>query len=113
MVEHVGGLLADALVGLLACGARDLLGLLADLLPRERRILEQLDGVGARRALRGARGERALEDRERLVRGRRFELAVVEARPFAGVAGGPGGLERGKCVSRYCIWSASTRRPLR
>ena len=23
------------------------------------------------------------------------------------------GLERGKCVSRYCIWSASTRRPFR
>src|SRR5689334_3917842 len=33
VVEHVGGLLGDALVGFLARGARDLLGLLPDLLP--------------------------------------------------------------------------------
>src|SRR5215217_5485206 len=38
VVEHVGGLLGDALFGLLARGADDLLGLLLDLLARERRI---------------------------------------------------------------------------
>src|SRR3954447_4221535 len=35
VVEHVGGLLGDALVGLLARGARDLLGLLLDLFAYE------------------------------------------------------------------------------
>src|SRR5437763_1317508 len=45
VVEHVGGLLAHALVGLLACGASHLLGLLLDLLAGEGRVGEQLGGV--------------------------------------------------------------------
>ena len=42
VVEHVGGLLGHALVGLLAGRAGDLLGLLLDLLAHERRVGEQL-----------------------------------------------------------------------
>ena len=41
VVEHVGGLLGHALVGLLAGGAGDLLGLLLDLRADERRVGEQ------------------------------------------------------------------------
>src|SRR5215216_1721509 len=47
VVEDVGGLLGDPLVGLLAGGADDLLGLLPDLLAREGRVREQLRGVRA------------------------------------------------------------------
>src|SRR3954463_12111833 len=47
VVEDVGRLLADALVALLAGGARDLLRLLGDLLADERRVREQSGGVGA------------------------------------------------------------------
>src|SRR4051794_22191883 len=47
VVEHVSGLLGDALVALLARGPRDLLGLLGDLLRDERRIGQQPGGVGA------------------------------------------------------------------
>ena len=68
VVEDVGGLLVDAVVGLLARGAGDLLGLLLDLGADARRVVEQLDGVGALGALGGARGERALERGQRLVR---------------------------------------------
>src|SRR6187200_637034 len=50
VVEHVGGLLVDALVGLLARRAGDLLGLLLDLGPDARRVVEQLHGVRALRA---------------------------------------------------------------
>ena len=42
---------------------------------------------------RRAVGERALEHRQRLVRRGRLELAVVEARALAGVAGRPGRLD--------------------
>ena len=55
MVEDVGGLLVDALVGLLAGGARDLLGLLLDLRADPRRVGEQLGRVGALGALAPAR----------------------------------------------------------
>src|SRR5215213_3311440 len=41
VVEHVGGLLGDALVALLARGAGDLLGLLLDLVPHPPRLREQ------------------------------------------------------------------------
>ena len=41
VVEHVGGLLGDALVGLLAHGADDLLGLLLHLGAGQRRVVEQ------------------------------------------------------------------------
>src|SRR5918998_5581814 len=44
VVEHVGRLLDDALVALLAGGARHLLGLLLDLLPHARRLAEQPEG---------------------------------------------------------------------
>src|SRR5919107_3500033 len=47
VVEHVGGLLGEALVGLLAGGPDDLLGLLLDLLAREGRVREQRGGVRA------------------------------------------------------------------
>ena len=93
VVEDVGGLLGDALVGLLARGAGDLLGLLLDLLADQRRVGQQLGGVGALGRLRRARGDRALEAGQRLVRRRRLELAVVEARALAGVAGRAGGLD--------------------
>src|SRR4051794_30741050 len=53
VVEHVGGLFVDALVGLLARGAGDLLGLLLHLLADQRRGVEQLDRVLALRT--GAR----------------------------------------------------------
>src|SRR5215213_7446574 len=45
VVEHVGRLLGDPLVGLLAHCADDLLGLLLDLLANEPRVGEQLRGV--------------------------------------------------------------------
>ena len=93
VVEHVGGLLVDALVGLLARRAGDLLGLLLDLGADPRRVVEQLDGVGALRPQRRAVGERALERGQRLVRRGRLELAVVKARALAGVARRAGGLD--------------------
>src|SRR3954447_26908832 len=48
VVQDVGGLLGHPLVGLLAHGARDLLGLLAHLVAGEARIGEQLGGVRGR-----------------------------------------------------------------
>src|SRR3954471_10803778 len=86
VVEDVGGLLVDAVVGLLPCGARNLLGLLLDLRADARRVVEQLDGVGARGPRRRAVVERALEPRQRLVRRRRIGLAVVEAGALPRVA---------------------------
>src|SRR4051812_39353359 len=67
VVEDVGRLLVDAVVGLLAGRARDLLGLLLHLGADARRIVEQLDGVGALRPRGGAVGQRALERGKRLV----------------------------------------------
>src|SRR4051812_42255887 len=87
VVEHVGGLLGHALVGLLARGAGDLLGLLLDLLADPGRVLEEDRGVRALGLFRGAPGERAFQARKRLI-GHRLELPVVEARALAGVAGG-------------------------
>src|SRR3954471_22436261 len=93
VVEDVGRLLVDAVVGLLAGGARDLLGLLLDLRADARRIVEELDRVGALGAVLLAVFQGSFELRERLVRRRRLGLAVVEARALAGVAGGAGGLD--------------------
>src|SRR3954465_14767382 len=45
VLEDVGGLLGDALVALLACGAGHLLGLLLDLLPHHPRVAQELRGV--------------------------------------------------------------------
>src|SRR3954468_23674657 len=52
VVQDVGRLAVDAVVGLLAGGARDLLGLLFDLLADVGRVIEQGDGVGALGPLR-------------------------------------------------------------
>src|SRR4051794_37361177 len=90
VVEHIGGLLGHALVGLLAGGAGDLLGLLLDLGADEGGVGEQLGGVGALRRIGLARLDGPLERGQRLVRGG-VELAVVEAGALAGVAGGAGG----------------------
>src|SRR3954453_1521910 len=92
VVEHVGGLLGHALVGLLAGGAGDLLGLLLDLGADQRGVGEQVGGVGALRRAGLARLDGPLERGQRLVRGG-VELALVEAGPLAGVAGGAGGLD--------------------
>src|SRR3954454_12765822 len=48
--EHVGGLVVDALVGLLAHGASDLLGLLLALRAGQLPVVEQADDVGPLRA---------------------------------------------------------------
>src|SRR4051794_26036742 len=96
VVEDVGRLLVDAVVGLLARGPRDLLGLLLDLRADARRIVEELDGVRALRPVTLAVLQRPFEGRERLVRCRRLGLAVVEARPRAGVAGRAGRLDEGE-----------------
>src|SRR3954470_24936131 len=93
VVEDVGGLLGHALVGLLACRARDLLGLLLDLLADERRVAEELAGVAGR--LRDPVVDRALEPRQRLVR-RGLAVAREEAGALAGVAGGAVGLDEGE-----------------
>src|SRR4051794_40873325 len=76
VVEDVGRLLVDTVVGVLARGAGDLLGLLLDLRADLRRVVEELDGVGAGRAVALAVLQRPLERRERLVRGGRLGLAV-------------------------------------
>src|SRR3954453_885565 len=86
VVEHVGGLLGHALVGLLAGGAGDLLGLLLDLGADQRGVGEQHGGVGALRRGGLARLDGPLERWQRLVRGG-VELALVEAGALAGVAG--------------------------
>src|SRR3954453_13977838 len=95
VVEDVRRLLGDALVALLAGRARHLLGLLAHLLADARRVGQQRRRVRALGLLGRALSQRALEAGERLVRRRRLELAVVEARAFAGVAGRAGGLDQG------------------
>src|SRR3954465_10885961 len=93
VVEDVGRLLVDAVVGLLAGGARDLLGLLLDLRADARRGGEEVAGVRPGGAGLLAVSRRSLELRERLMRRGRLDLAVVEARARAGVAGGAGGLD--------------------
>src|SRR3954453_10284765 len=75
VVQDVGRLVVDAVVGLLARGARDLLGLLLDLGADQPGVVEQRDGVGPLGPLCLALDERALERGERLVRRGRLELA--------------------------------------
>src|ERR687894_909135 len=91
VVEHVGGLLGDALVGLLARRPGDLLRLLLDLGAGEGRVGEQAGGVGALGGAVRAGGDRAPQPGQHLVRRGRLELAAVEARALARVAGGAGG----------------------
>src|SRR4051812_49850362 len=59
VVQDVGRLLVDAIVGLLARGARDLLGLLLDLRADARRVVQDLDGVQARPPLPPANRQRS------------------------------------------------------
>src|SRR5215213_1307620 len=96
VVEHVGGLLGDPLVGLAGGRAGDLVGLLAHLVADSRRVGEELRRVAAVRALGGAGGDRALERSQGLVhrgvrRLPRVEVAM-EAGTLARVAGGTGRL---------------------
>src|SRR5215217_7582177 len=78
VVEHIRGLLGDALVRLLTGRPRDLLGLLLHLPADEAAFSEQAGRVPLR--------DRALQRGQRLA-GDRLKLAVVEARALAGVAG--------------------------
>ena len=95
VVEHVGGLVGHALVGLLARGAGDLLGLLLDLLADERRVGEQLvrvralARVGLAVASASAPGRAAPRAAPR-------QVAGEEAGALPGVAGGAGGLDEGE-----------------
>src|SRR4051812_16352746 len=86
VIEDVGGLLGHALVGLLAGGPHDLLGLLLDLLADERRVVEQPVGVGAGARVRLPFAQGALQPGQRLV-GLRGHLAGEEAGALARVAG--------------------------
>src|SRR3954454_19834365 len=85
VVEHVGHLLCNALVGLLASGARHLLGLLLDLLADERRLGQQLRRPAALAWIGAAVFDNALECRQRLVR-RRVLAVLEETGALAGVA---------------------------
>src|SRR4051794_13435238 len=93
VIEHVRRLLRDALVGLLARGAGDLLGLLHHLLADPPRFGQQRGRVRPLGTLGGARGHGALELRQRLVRRAALDVAVVETGPLAGMAGRPGRLD--------------------
>src|SRR5207302_1604165 len=92
VVDQVGSLLLDTLIGLFASRARELLGLLHDLLPDALRIGEQLGRVGAAGSRAGALCDRALEHRQNLMRSGRLQLAAVKAGAFARVAGRAGGV---------------------
>src|SRR4051794_34221913 len=92
VVEDVGGFLGDALVGLLACGADDLLGLLLDLLADPGWILQERRRVGGLRHVLRPLLQRSFQARKRLV-GHPLELPVVKARALAGVARRAGGLD--------------------
>ena len=94
MVQDIGGLIGDALIALLAGRARDLLGLLPDLVADPPGIGEQRRGVGAGGPRGGARRDRPLERRQRLVGRARVELAAVKAAALAGVAGRAGRLDQ-------------------
>src|SRR5581483_8162137 len=66
VIEDVGGLLGEALVGLLARRAGHLLGLLLDLRADARRVPEQLVRVGAGGRVRGSVLDRPLQSGQRL-----------------------------------------------
>src|SRR5436305_6708387 len=89
VVEHVGGLLAHALVGLAFRRARYLVRLLAHFRADARRLGEQLRRVatGVGRGLPPR--DRSLQRGERLLGGR-IHVPAVEAGALAGVTGGPG-----------------------
>src|SRR4051794_39220187 len=96
MEEDVGGLVVDAIVGLDVGGLDDLLGLLLDLRARELAVIEQPDHVGAVGALGATALDDALDRGQGLVGRHAVDLAAMEARALAGVAGGAGGLDEGE-----------------
>ena len=67
VVEDVGRLLGEPLVDLARRGARDLVGLLPNLVADPLGIVEELDRVGALGTLALALGQRPLERVQRLV----------------------------------------------
>src|SRR5919106_4167506 len=87
VVEDVGGLLREPLVGLAAGGPGRLLGLLADLVADPFRLGEQRGGVALAGIRRAALLDRALEGGQGL-RCLQLHLAAVEAGALARVAGG-------------------------
>src|SRR3984957_8955176 len=101
VVEDVGRLFIDALVGLLARGERDLLGrgarhppaLLDRPLPAPLGPGEQLDRVGGLGSLARSLGDSALERRQRLEGRALDQLAAVKARALTGVASWAGRLD--------------------
>src|SRR3954454_6748713 len=93
VIQDVGSLLGDALVGFLARGAGDFLRLLLDLLADQRRIREQLRGPRPLARVGAPVADDALERRQRLVR--RIRVAVLEeAGALARVARRAGGLDQ-------------------
>ena len=78
MVEDVGGLFGDPLVGLFAGGADDLLGLLLDLFADQGRVTQELDRVAALGPLGASALQRPLQRRERLVDDAGINLAGVQ-----------------------------------
>src|SRR3984885_5936731 len=85
VIDDVGRLLGDALIGLLASRPNDLLRLLLDLGSDEAWVIEALRGVRARGPGRRALGDRPLERRERLVTRLEFDVPPVKAGVLAGV----------------------------
>ena len=100
VVEHVGGLLGHALVGLLARRARDLLGLLLHLLADWPRVGEQLGRVRALGPLGGAGGDRALEAGQRLVRRNRVRSPLWKQVRSPVWQAGPAGSTSASTASR-------------
>ena len=99
MVEDVGGLLGNTLVGLLASRARDLLGFLQDLVADQLGVVEQLHRVRAlgalacaRTSVRSSAASTSCVDRAAALRP--LEVAV-KAGALARVAGGARGLDEG------------------
>src|SRR2546421_5423219 len=88
VVDDVRRLLGDALVGLVAGGSHDLIGLLQHLLAGASLVGEQRRRVRPRRHRVRSRIDRPLECGQGLVRGERLELAAVKAGPLARMASG-------------------------
>jgi hypothetical protein len=93
VVEHVGGLLGHALVGLAGRGPGDLLRLLLDLRADAGRFREQLGRVAGGRISGAPVVDRALQRRQRLG-GLEVHVAPVEATALTRVAGGAGRLDQ-------------------
>src|ERR1700751_141325 len=86
VIQEVGALLGHALVGFLAGGAHDLLGLLLHLGTGQRRVIQEGDRVGAVWPTARTIVDRALEHAQDLAGRLGLELAAVKAGALAGVA---------------------------